>query len=98
MGKSYFGKKFRDYDSRLPYTSAKHPWVRNEQAGIMGRITCQWDNVTGEHLSTTALVYVIGQDGIVPTPTDETYERGCAVIKKCLSCPKRAENQPPEQA
>ena len=95
--KLYIGEKVRQLDRRIPYTSLKHPWVRNEQAGVMGRITCQWDNVTGEHLSTTARVHVVGPDGIVPTPTDDTYKRDCAVIRKCLSCPKRAENQDPEQ-
>lgn len=94
--KLYIGEKVRQPDRRIPYTSAKRPWVRDEQAGVMGRIICQWDNVTGEHLSTTARVHVIGPDGIVPILTDDTYERGCPVLRKCLSCPNRPENQVPE--
>jgi hypothetical protein len=66
--------------------------VRRERAGILGLTTCEFDRVTGEHLSTTRQVEacsgILELGGVIPG-TIEDMEVPCPRLGKCDSCPNR---------
>jgi len=73
-------------------TKATSSLVRVEQAGILGLTSCEFDGITGEHLSTTrprelngGLTGALGIPGVV---VDEVVQ--CPRFYKCDSCPKKS--------
>ncbi len=66
--------------------------VRVEQAGVMGLTSCEFDEVTGKHLSTTHPVEVrygiFEVSGIIPGVVEDV-KVSCPRLRKCDSCPNR---------
>lgn len=71
--------------------------IRTETAGILGLTTCQFDSVTGEHVSTTRSFRsfevrrgVLEKLGVVPGLVEERHV-GCPFFdeSKCESCPNK---------